>query len=58
MSKVICEGLTLILSVLMLACIGVAEEEKPLLFVGKSPTEVYQQVHQARWKVDADTVLA
>ena len=36
----------------------VAQDEKPVLFVGRTPAEVYQIIHQAKWNVDVATVMA
>ena len=36
---------------------GIAQD-KPVLFTGKSPGEIYKIIHQARWNLDTDTVLA
>ena len=36
---------------------GIAQD-KPVLFARKSPSEIYQIIHQARWNMDVDTVLA
>ena len=36
---------------------GVAQD-KPVLFADKSPGEIYRLIHQARWSMDAATVLA
>ncbi len=43
--------------VFVVPCLNAAEE-KPVLFAGKPPTEVYRIVHRAKRNVDADTVLA
>jgi len=48
-------------AVLCLALVApslIASERKPVLFVGKSPADVYRIVHQARRNVDTATVLA
>lgn len=41
-----------------LFCLPSSAQDKPVLYVRKSPAEIYQIIHQARWNMDVDTVLA
>jgi hypothetical protein len=46
----------LVCTVCMSLCVQGAE--RPVLYAGKSPAQIYRLIHQAKWNLDADTVLA